>query len=167
HLFGPFRLSRDGDPLDEVAGLGRASARTLLKWFLLHPGVRIGSRELCELLWPGRGGNVNRLHVTLHHLRHLLEPNLAARHPSTFLRSDGKGLYWFDFADRWWTDVIEVDRLYAAGKAAEADGDSENAIDAYEALLAYHHRTFLPENLFDAAFDSARAAHEVLHRDAQ
>lgn len=165
-FFGPFQISRDGDPIDDAAELGRTSARTLLKWFLLNEGVRIESQQLSELLWPGRRSrsNPNRLHVTLHYLRHLLEPGLAARQPSTFIRSDGKGRYWFDFADCWWTDVVEVEQLFAAGKAAETHGDIEAAIASYEALLDYYERSFLPENTFDDAFDSCRSEHEVAHR---
>lgn len=168
-LFGPFQVSRDGDPLSDAAGLRRRSARTLLKWFLLNPDVRVASPELCELLWPGRSprGDPNRLHVTLHYLRHLLEPGLAARQPSAFIRSDGKGRYWFDFAGCWWTDVAEAERLFAAARNAEANGDIEAAIGAYEVLLDYHRRTFLPENLFDQAFDSSRTAHDVACRDAE
>jgi DNA-binding SARP family transcriptional activator len=168
-LFGPFQIWRDSDPLDDAAELGRTSARNLLKWFLLNPGVRVESLELCELLWPERRSrsNPNRLHVTLHYLRYLLEPSLAARQPSTFIRSDGKGRYWFDFAGCWWTDVAEVERLLAESREAEANGDIETAIMSCEALLDYYNRTFLPENLFDEAFDSSRTAHEVAHRDTE
>lgn len=168
-LFGPFQISRDGDPLNDAAGLGRRSTRTLLKWFLLNPDVRVGRLELCALLWPDRRSrsNPNRLQVNLYYLRHLLEPNLAARQPSTFIRSDGKGRYWFDFADRWWTDVVEVDRLFAAGKHAEASGDTDTAITSYELLLDYYDRTFLPGDLFNEAFDASRAAHDVARRDAE
>ncbi|MEC3957778.1 BTAD domain-containing putative transcriptional regulator [Nocardia sp. CDC153] len=168
-FFGPFHVSRDGAPLNDAAELGRTSARTLLKWFLLNPGIRVGSLELCELLWPVRRSrsNPNRLHVTLHYLRHLLEPDLAARQPSTFIRSDGKGLYWFDFADSWWTDVRAAERLLAAGKDADTKGDVETAITSYELVLDYYRRTFLPENLFDEAFDSSRTAYDVAHRDVE
>lgn len=168
-FFGPFQISRDGEPLNDAAGLGRTSARTLLKWFLINPGVHVESPELYKLLWPARRlrSNPNRLHVTLHYLRHLLEPGLTARQPSTFIRSDGKGLYWFDFADCWWTDVLEADRLLAAGKDADAAGDLETAIGCYETLLDYYHRTFLPENLFDEAFDSSRTSFDVAHRDVE
>ncbi|WP_255945685.1 AfsR/SARP family transcriptional regulator [Streptomyces odontomachi] len=168
-LFGPFQIRRDGEPLDDAAGLGRTSARTLLKWFLLNPGVRIESQELGELLWPDRRtrSNPNRLHVTLHYLRYLLEPTLAARQPSTFVRFDGKGRYWFDGADCWWTDVAEVERLFAESKSAEANGDVETAITSYEALLDYYDKTFLPENLFDEAFDSSRTAHDVARRGTE
>lgn len=168
-LFGPFQISRDGDPLNGAAELRRTSARTLLKWFLLNPDVRVESSELCELLWRERNSrsNLNQLHVTLHYLRRLLEPTLAARQPSTFIRSDGRGRYWFDFTGCWWTDVTEVERLFAAGKDAEAKGDAKTAITSYEALLGYYRQTFLPENLFDEAFDSARTAFDVAHQNAE
>ncbi|MFH5232878.1 AfsR/SARP family transcriptional regulator [Antrihabitans spumae] len=161
---------RDGNPLKDAAVLGRTSARTLLKWFLLHPGVRVESATLCEILWPDKqhpSNPTNRLHVTLHYLRHLLEPGLAARQPSAFIRSDGKGWYYFDFAGRWWTDVGEVERLFAEGKAAEARADAECAIASYERLLDYYDRTFLTENLFDKAFDSSRTVHDVAHHTAE
>ena len=77
-LFGPFQISRGGIRLDEASGLSRKSVRTLLKWFLLNPEVRVESATLKELLWPESQpcSNTNRLHVTLHYLRHLLEPRL-------------------------------------------------------------------------------------------
>lgn len=167
-LFGPFQILRNGDPVTDPA-LRRASARTLLKWFLLNPGVRVRSAELCRLLWPGSGAahRHNKLHVTLHHLRHLLEPQLAARQPSTFIHSDGAGQYWFDFSGLWSTDVLDVDRLFAAAKAAEAKGNTQSAITCYERLLDYYSRTFLPENLFDEIFDSLRAVHDVAHHRVQ
>lgn len=168
-FFGPFQVLRNGVPLDDAAGLGRTSARTLLKWFLLNPGVRVESPELYELLWPVRRArsNPNRLHVTLHYLRHLLEPGLNTREPSTFIRSDHKGLYWFDFADRWRTDALEVDQLLAAGRDADTAGDLEQAIRSYEILMDYYERTFLPENLFDEAFAAPRTAYEVAHREVE
>lgn len=168
-LYGPFRVSRDSKLLNDAAAMGRTSARTLLKWFLLHPGVHVEPLDLCELLWPERvpRRQLNRLHVTLHDLRYLLEPKLTARQPSTFIRSDGKRGYRFDFDNRWWTDIIEIDRLLARGRRAEANEDLETAIASYEQLLDYYSRTFLPENLFDKAFDSCRTAYDVAQRDTE
>lgn len=169
NLFGPFQISRDGTPITDGAGLSRTSARTLLKWFLLNRDLRVESRELSGLLWPDHTSsrNPNRLHVTLHYLRHVLEPDLGARQQSTFIRSDGRGRYWFDFAGCWRTDIAEVEQLFARGKAAENSGDTEQAIISYERLLEYYCRSFLPENLFDEAFDACRTEHEVAHRDAE
>jgi DNA-binding SARP family transcriptional activator len=167
-LFGPFQILRNGKPLNDPA-LGRTSVRILLTWFLLNPGVHFESAELCELLWPSRrpANRSNRLAVTLHYLRHLLEPELGRRQPSKFIRSDGHGRYWFDYAGCWWTDVLDVERLFAAAKTAETKGDASAAITSYERLLDYYSQTFLPENLFDEVFDSVRAAQDVVHHTAQ
>lgn len=168
-LFGPFQVSRDGVLLDDASGLSRKSVRTLLKWFLLNPEVRVESAMLKELLWPQAKpfNNGNRLHVTLHYVRHLLEPRLTARQPSSFICSDGAGRYWFDCAGRWQIDIVEVGKLRTAGRKAEADGEFEKAIDAYERVLEHYSRTFLPEDLFDDTFESFRAAHDVAHQDSE
>ena len=168
-LCGPFRVSRDDELLNDAAAMGRTSARTLLKWFLLYPDVHVEPLDLCELLWPARipQRQLNRLHVTLHYLRYLLEPNLAARQPSTFIRSDGKRGYRFNFADCWWTDVMEIDRLLVRARRAEACNDLDKAITLYEQVLGYYSRTFLPENLFDNTFDACRTAHDVTQRDIE
>ncbi|RJQ75661.1 hypothetical protein D5S17_19790 [Pseudonocardiaceae bacterium YIM PH 21723] len=73
----------------------------------------------------------------------------------------GKGGYWFDFDDHWWTGILEMRRLLAAGKAAERHDDSSTAIASYETLLGYDEPTFLPENLFDGISDPYRNEHEV------
>lgn len=168
-LFGPFRVMRRGEPVEAAAGLARTSARTLLKWFLLNPGTRVNSVALHELIWPARRSqtNLNRLHVTLHYLRHQLEPHLAARQPSSFIHSDGEGRYWFDFAGRWQTDVGEVAQRFAAGKQFEASNEIGSAIANYESILEYFGLTFLPENMFDEVFDSARAAQDVIRNEAE
>ncbi|RJQ75648.1 helix-turn-helix domain-containing protein [Pseudonocardiaceae bacterium YIM PH 21723] len=168
YLFGPFKVVRDGIPLTHSASR-RASARTLLKWFLLNPGVRIGSAALCRLLWPDHRltDKPNKLHVTLHHLRHALEPELAARQPSTFIRSTKDGMYWFNFSQCWWIDVVDVERLFTEGTIAESNGNVHAAISAYENLLDYYEKIFLPEDLFDEVFDSFRTVHEVRQRTVQ
>lgn len=166
-LFGPFRVRRNGMPIGEPAW-PRASARSLLKWFLLNPGERVSSSELCELFWPGERGRdrTNRLRVTLHCLRRALEPEGTRGHPSTFVRSDRRGRYWFDPADLWWTDVAEVERLAATARAAAGKGDRPGAIAGYERLAGYYRRGFLPEDVYDDTFDVHRNAHERAHSGA-
>jgi len=167
-FFGTFQVRRDGSRLS-AAALNRASARTLLKWFVLQPGTRFEAHELCEILWPGQKpkDTLNRLHMAVHHLRHLLEPELAARQPSLFIRPTANGQYSFDFAGRWRTDVLEAERLLGGGKAAETEGDDAAAIAAYEGVLGYHERTFLAEDLYSEAFDPLRAEYEVSHDTVQ
>ncbi|MER7756984.1 BTAD domain-containing putative transcriptional regulator [Kitasatospora sp. NPDC097643] len=164
-LFGLFRVVRDGSPLGDPAW-GRASARTLLKWFLLNPGQRFRPTELSEVLWPGcTRSPANRLHVTQHALRHALEPELPSRRPSTFIRSDADGRSWFDPGDRWWTDVDEVARLAKAARAAQDGGDTAAAITCYERMLAHYSRGFLPEDLYEDAFTPFRTAHDLAHSE--
>lgn len=146
---------------------GRATARTLLKWFLLNPRQEFRDIELSEVLWPGRARNgANRLHVTQHSLRRVLEPELASRQPSRFIRSDPSGHYWFDPADCWWTDVDDVALLSKSACAAQRAGNSAATIAFYERLLAYYDQGFLPEEVYQDAFASFRAAHEGGHEEA-
>jgi DNA-binding SARP family transcriptional activator len=164
-LFGPFRVHRGGAPLGDPRG-GRASARTLLKWFLLNPRLEFRDIELSEVLWPGCAGNrANRLHVTQHSLRRVLEPELASRQPSRFIRSD-PGRYWFDPADCWWTDLDDVALLSKSACAARRAGNTTPAIASYERLLAYYDQGFLPEEVYQDAFAVFRAAHERGHEEA-
>ncbi|MFE9020834.1 BTAD domain-containing putative transcriptional regulator [Streptomyces sp. NPDC007808] len=165
-LFGPFRVYRAGAPLGD-ARRGRASARTLLKWFLLNPGQEFRDSELSDVLWPGGSGDrANRLHVTQHSLRRILEPELATRQPSRFIRSDAGGHYWFDPSGAWWTDADDVAVLSKSACAARRAGDTPAAIAAYERLLAHYDRGFLPEDVYHDAFAPFRAAHERGHEEA-
>ncbi|MGA4838176.1 AfsR/SARP family transcriptional regulator [Streptomyces sp. G45] len=164
-LFGPFRVHRGGAPLGDPRG-GRATARTLLKWFLLNPRQEFRDSELAEVLWPGCTANrANRLHVTQHSLRRVLEPELASRQPSRFIRSDPTGRYWFDPSDCWWTDVDDAAALSKTACAARRAGDTAAAVTAYERLLAYYDQGFLPEEVYRDAFAPFRAAHERGHEE--
>ncbi|MDN5898484.1 MAG: hypothetical protein L0H74_00265 [Brachybacterium sp.] len=167
-LFGPFKIQRtDGVDLDSMA-LGRTSVRTLLKWFLLHPGERFDASDLCKVLWPAAPTQTlgNRLDVTVHHLRRLLEPELPAPNMSNFVKFKRNGLYWFDDAGTWRSDLQDTQEDWSNAERAETRGDAVGAIELLEAVVDRHDATFLLENLFDDAFAPSRAAQEVVHRDA-
>ncbi|MFI6044695.1 BTAD domain-containing putative transcriptional regulator [Nocardia sp. NPDC051321] len=159
-LFGPFRVTRDDEPLGEPTW-PRASARKLLKWLLLNPGESSGGTDLCDLLWPGRRSKdcTNRLHVTLHCLRQILEPDLARQQASTFIRTDRHGRYWFEPAGCWWLDVLETERLWQAARSARRNRDRAAAIVLYQQVISYYEQTFLPEDIYDDAFDPFRTSH--------
>lgn len=126
-----------------------------------------GDVELSEVLWPGSAGNrANRLHVTQHYLRRVLEPELASRQPSRFIRSDPSGRYWFDPSDCWWTDADEVALLSKSACAARRADDTTAATASYERLLAYYDQGFLPEEVYQDAFVPFRAAYEREHEEA-
>lgn len=168
-LYGPFSLDRGGRSLSGDPSFARAPVRKLLKWFLLHPGERMNGAFLCELLWPDRysGVGLNRLHASLHYLRRLLEPDLGSRQASAFIHTDRSGRYHFDYADRWWVDHLDTEPLRVAARAAERAGDVNSAVSCYEALLELYRRAFLPEDVFDPAFDEARHAFDVAFRETE
>jgi DNA-binding SARP family transcriptional activator len=163
-LFGPFRISLNGQPLGEPTWR-RNRARTMLKWFLVNPVEPFSEDQLCVLFWPDRNRQkaANSLHVTLHYLRHVLEPELPPRSPSTFIRRNGQKYYWFDPRDLWWTDVREVQTLCAAAEEAKRKGDTQQAISLYEQSLAYYRLTFLPEDVYEDVFTALRCQHDIAH----
>jgi DNA-binding SARP family transcriptional activator len=161
-FFGPFDVRQDGRPIARDA-LTRSGPRTLLKWFLLHPGTPVSVREVASLLWPARpaGSRAGRLHATLHQLRRSLEPDLAGGAESRFIRSDREGTLWFELAGCWDTDLRQAQRLLASAEELDAAGDLESATGAYERLVLLSSATFLPEDLYADQFQDVRAAHEV------
>ncbi|WBC14947.1 BTAD domain-containing putative transcriptional regulator [Micromonospora sp. WMMA1998] len=166
-FFGAFRLWRDGQPLGEP-NWRRNRAKTLLKWFLLNPSTPVSEQHLCTLLWPDRSREkaVNNLHVTVHFLRHVLQPGLPARGRSSFIRRDDRKFYWFDLNHRWWTDVQEVRQLSAAARCAAEAGQTDRAIALYRRSVGYYRLGFLPEDVYEDVFATYRTQFETAHVDA-
>ena len=163
-FFGPFRITRDEQPLGEPAWR-RNKAKALLKWFLLNPGDLFSVEQLGKLFWPEISPKVaaSNLHVTLHYLRHVLEPELAPGHSSTFIRRNRYNYYWFDLNDLWWTDTLDVQYLSVRAKEAENAEDTSKAIALYCQLISYYHLTFLPEDIYEDTFAPYRRQHEYAY----
>lgn len=166
-LFGPFQVWRGGVALAELNG-GRASVRTLLKWFLLHPGQKLHASQLMTLLWPQEKGAdcTQKLYVTLHALRRALEPGLLSRQPSSFIAVDRDSHYSFDLGDLWQSDVGDIDKLWTMAQAAATRDDTAAEIRAYEGLLDHYRQGFLPEDVYEDAFALHRATHDRGHDKA-
>ena len=137
----------------------------LLKWFLLNPGRRVSTEDLCALFWPGRRKKsaTNNLHVNLNHLRHALEPSLPPGFSSTFIRSSQRNYYWFDPGNSWWTDILEVQALSATAGDADRRGETTRAIALYDQVVGYYRLTFLPEDVYEDAFTPYRQEHDLAH----
>src|SRR5581483_5838624 len=97
HFFGLFRVLRDNQPLGEPVWR-RNKAKSLLKWFLLNTGRMFSADQLIKSFWPDmtRASAERNFHVSIHYLRHLLEPDLPPRHESTYIRRNKDNLYWFE-----------------------------------------------------------------------
>lgn len=163
-FFGPFRILHNGQPVGEPKWR-RNKAKSLLKWFLLNPGDLFSVEQLSKLFWPDTTTRVavSNLHVTLHYLRHILEPDLPSGSPSTFIRRNRHNYYWFDLNNNWWTDVFEVQHLTASAKEAERQAEFSRATTLYTRLMAYYGLTFLPEDIYEDIFSPYRRQHEYTH----
>jgi DNA-binding SARP family transcriptional activator len=164
YFFGPFHITRDERPLGEPKWR-RNKAKTLLKWFLLNPGDLFSVDQLSRLFWSDVTGKVaaSNVHVALHYLRRVLEPELAPGCPSTFIRHNRHNYYWFDCHDVWWTDVFEVQHLSTLEKQAERNGELSRAIDFSSQLISYYSQTFLPEDIYEDIFSPYRRQHDYAY----
>jgi DNA-binding SARP family transcriptional activator len=163
-FFGPFRVLRDEQPLGEPTWR-RNKAKGLLKWFLLNPGDLFSVEQLSKLFWSETTPKIaaSNLHVTLHYLRHVLEPDLASGSPSTFIRRNRYNYYRFELNDMWWTDIVDVRYLSANAKEAEQAGNFSRAITLYGRLISYYNLTFLPEDIYEDTFSPYRRQHEYAY----
>lgn len=165
-MFGPFTVLRDGETIGSGGSApSLTAARTLLKWFLIHPQVSFSSDELADVIAPGKSNPRNRLNRTLHALRDYLEPDRGDR-SSVFIKKTGAG-YVFDPGGSWEVDFWQARRLISAARQARQAGDIEAAIRDLETVAQLDARVFLPEDIYTEAFADTRAAQERACRDAR
>lgn len=110
----------------------------LLKWFLLNPGHPFSIDELIDLGWPekSRKQAIGGVHVAIHYLRRMLEPDLPPGVDSSFVRRSGSTFYRFEPGESWWTDVDEVVRLFDRARCADRQLDSATALFCYHRVVA-------------------------------
>jgi DNA-binding SARP family transcriptional activator len=162
YLFGPFRIVRADNALGELTWR-RGKAKTLLKWFLLNPRRLISTEQLAKTFWPDTADTTRSLHVTLHYLRHLLEPDLPPRQESTFIHRNKDNYYWFDPHDLWWIDAQEVNTLHESAREMEQRKEYSRAIQYYCRIVEYCDREFLPEDVYGDIFVSYRYQYDCLY----
>ena len=164
YFFGPFRVFCGQQSSGEIV-LHRSKARKLLKLFLLNPGKLFPIDQLCTFCWPAaeEAKALGSLHVTIHDVRHGLEPDLLSHQRSTFIRRNTHNCYWFDPCDLWWSDVFEVQRMHLVAKEAEALEDAATALACYRTLLDYYRAGFLPEDMYEDLFTSYRNQYTYAH----
>lgn len=164
YFFGPFRLIRDEQAIGEPTWR-RNKAKALLKWFLLNPGDLFSVEQLSKLFWPDVSPRTaaSNLHVTLHYLRHVLEPALTSGEHSTFICRNRYNYYWFDLHDAWWTDVLDIQYLSTRAREAEHKAEMSQAIALNCQLISYYSLTFLPEDIYEDIFAPYRRQHEYAY----
>ncbi|MFL5592658.1 MAG: BTAD domain-containing putative transcriptional regulator [Ktedonobacteraceae bacterium] len=147
YLFGSFRLFRGEQPIGDLMQR-RNKARMILKWFLLNPGKLGSADEFIDLFWPeiSPEKTLGNFHVTMHCLRHMLEPTLNARQESAFIRRKPNNFYWFQTDESWWTDTSDVEMLLERARAYDVQGDNLRASYYYRKVASYCSQGFLPED---------------------
>ncbi|BCL84206.1 hypothetical protein ccbrp13_66710 [Ktedonobacteria bacterium brp13] len=147
YSFGQFRLF-DGDKPIKEPMWRRNKAKVLLKWFILNPGKLCSADQFIDLFWPDLplDAAMGNLHVTIHFLRHLIEPSLETRQESKFIRRQANNCYWFDMDETWWTDTSDVQYFFDAAKGYDRSGDDVRASYYYRKVVNYCCLGFIPED---------------------
>ncbi len=117
-LLGPLQVARNGVTVPETAW-GTERAKVLLAYLLWKGPVGATRAEISTALWPNRPPEEtdNVFHVTLHRLRHALEPELRRARDSHYIRYTG-GRYRFNLEASHWLDVTAFRALVATGEPA-------------------------------------------------
>ncbi len=147
YSFGQFRLFNSDTSIKESMWR-RNKAKTLLKWFILNPGKLCSADQFIDLFWPNLSldSAMGNLHVTIHFLRHLLEPELGSRQGSRFIHRQNNNFYWFEMDDTWWTDTSEVQNFFDTAKSYDRCDDEVRALYYYRKVVSYCSLGFIPED---------------------
>ncbi len=166
YFFGPFRLFLDDQPLGDP--WRRNKAKSLLKWFLLNPSKFYSAEQLIGLFWanfPSDAGMRN-LHISMHYLRHLLEPSIIPHQKSSFLHRTKHNFYWFELDSSWWVDVIGISHLYATAREFDQRSEYDKAMSGYHKIVTCCSRGFLPEDIYEKAFTPYLRQYECIYMAA-
>jgi DNA-binding SARP family transcriptional activator len=93
----------------------------------------------------------------------LLEPDLNPRQESSFLHRSNGNFYWFELHSSWWTDAMDVHRLYTAAKEFDQDHEYRKAIFRYRKIAHYCSLGFLPDDVDEGAFLPYRRQYECIY----
>ena len=148
-LFGEFEVRR-GEDLIESREWDRQKTRSLLKLLLTRPGRTFSREEIIEALWPNVSPEAaeQSLRVTVSLLRKALEPGLERGSDSRYILLRRPG-YVFDSDSECEVDAWKVEELEKRARAAQADGQLDDAISAYRAALELLGGEFLAEDPYE------------------
>jgi DNA-binding SARP family transcriptional activator len=140
-LLGGFHAERAGDGWP-VSGWQRRTAKTLTKLLATTPGHRLHREQVLEILWPGVDleSALNSFGKALHAARHALEPELAPRESSSYLRLT-ESIVSLEPEHVW----IDLDHFEQLAESALCQRD----IGAYEAAIEAYSGDLLPEDRYE------------------
>jgi len=123
-LLGGFELRWRDQP---IRSLGSGRLRSLLAYFLLHPGTSHRRAALASILWPDSDEAQARTNLR----KRLLELRRAIPFFADLLREEGDVLVWAEDPGVW-VDAVEFGRL---AKTARTASDLEQAVELYRGEL--------------------------------
>lgn len=155
HLFGGFRVERDGGP-PLADKWPHPSARALVKLLAVSPGHSLHREQAMENCWPDADAQaaLGSLRVALHAARRAIEPELAPRASSSYLTGEGTLLR---LDPR--TVVIDADVAETLAERALSGGSA----GALAAALAAFTGELLPEDRYAPWAETRRRELNALH----
>lgn len=137
YLFGYLRIYHGEHRITLEAS--RKKSLHILQWFLLNPGKPCSADQFIDALWPEADPDkaITSFDVNMHALKRLLEPELGPRERSSFIHNHASRVYTFESADRWWTDVADLELLHQRGHANDLAGDHDRARFYYRRVSGY------------------------------
>ncbi|MBO0823308.1 MAG: AAA family ATPase [Actinobacteria bacterium] len=149
-LLGGFRVEHANEKR-VVSAWPRRSAKTLTKLLATHPGHALHREQIIDVLWPDVDPEsaINSFGKALHAARHVLEPDLARRQDSAYLRLTDSMLV-LD-GERVVVDIDVFERL-------SADAIRTGSISAYQSALRAYSGELLPEDRYEAWCAERRSA---------
>lgn len=166
HLFGPFRIRKDGRAID-IGSRDRASE--ILRYLASAPDTGVHKDELVDRFWPDAADRAGKR--SLHQAIYTLRRTLATHGAADELRFEGDR-YSFGGPDRW-RDVDRLDRCVDRARAIVAGRSSAGPDDAVGAALRAAgeegHRLYrghlLTDHPYDEWAESLREHHRSRHRE--
>jgi two-component SAPR family response regulator/tetratricopeptide (TPR) repeat protein len=140
--FGEFVVTINGRTVTK-SDWQRKKARDIFKILLIHHQKAVTTDELIDLLWNDTTKhNVEQvIKNSISFIRRVIEPDLAPRKPSTFLRNEGKA-YILDLGDGASIDFLEFKSLiHQASKGTDR-------VALYKKAIALYTGDFLKEDLY-------------------
>ena len=143
-VLGEFGIDVAGRPVD-LNGV-KPRARAALRLLALHAPRPVHREVLCDALWPEADleAATRNLQVAVSSLRQCLEPGLG-RGAHTLLMRDGD-TYRLALPEGSDADLVAFCAHVAAGRAAQAAGDTGAAIDALQRAMSRYGGEILPED---------------------
>jgi DNA-binding SARP family transcriptional activator len=140
-LLGGFQVAVGSRKIGETEW-GLRKVRSLLKLLALAPSHRLHREQIMDILWPDLQPEAaaNNFHKSLHVARHVLEPDLAPRCPSSFVHLQGDFVLLRPPGPLW----IDAEAFRNAANSAQTTSDPQ----AYEDALAIYQGDLLPADRY-------------------